>query len=190
HLCYVGSGKTYRGTLSTTESQSKCQNWAQASYRFPQYRSVFFPELMGHNFCRNPGGRKPKPWCFTERGAEEYCEISKCPPGMYPDLLTVETGGTGSGGSGSSDDSSHFGLSNVPVSYFRYALIGTGIIAVILLALLLSLIIYCCRSRKAKAASSKRSAKCEAIHLSKQDNGQQQTIYGYSCDHEMLMDVL
>merc|ERR1719352_1852231 len=33
-----------------------------------------------HNFCRNPAGKKDKPWCFTVDPAKkwEYCEVPEC----------------------------------------------------------------------------------------------------------------
>lgn len=55
-----------------------------------------YPSLRtSKNYCRNPGGKKSSPWCFSHpNGQEEYCDISQCPASMYPYLRDREVMGT------------------------------------------------------------------------------------------------
>ena len=78
--CFVTSnGEDYRGSIATTTGTSnstaaECMHWYDVGLF-----SVKYPELSGHNYCRNPGGGDVKPWCFTEytNGTWEwdYCDI-------------------------------------------------------------------------------------------------------------------
>ena len=64
--CYNGTGETYSGRRNFTESGRPCRVWPSMN-------------PPGHNFCRNPGGHKTRPWCYV--GPEydvEYCHIKKC----------------------------------------------------------------------------------------------------------------
>lgn len=96
HFCYVDSGKHYEGTASTTVTGKSCMNWSDAPSRYGldvsriflraflsiiepyrEYNVNRYPELRyGKNYCRNPGGKKTKPWCYSEpMGQEEYCDV-------------------------------------------------------------------------------------------------------------------
>ena len=77
HSCYIGNGHTYRGTVKETASGDPCRPWSH-QYKF---KSSEYPELMGgHNYCRNPGGAEPGPWCFSdsENFRKEPCNIPQC----------------------------------------------------------------------------------------------------------------
>ena len=79
--CYSGRGRGYNGTLNVTLSEYPCQSWNST---FPHRHLLHlgdYPELEGgHNFCRNPGERGEKPWCFTTNRDTrwEYCGVPKC----------------------------------------------------------------------------------------------------------------
>lgn len=50
---------------------------------------------QSRNYCRNPGGKKTSPWCYSlPHGQEEYCDIAQCPKNMYPHLHQREIMGT------------------------------------------------------------------------------------------------
>ncbi|CDW54189.1 tyrosine protein kinase transmembrane receptor [Trichuris trichiura] len=147
--CYVGSGKTYRGTASVSESGGRCGRWAQFSRLFPHYRSVNHPELTGHNYCRNPGGQKPRPWCFTENGREEYCKLDRCPPDLYPELLQREMG-AGVHGDKNLSSGDRLNFWNLSSDYFQYIMVAAGVLGVLVLAVLAILFVYCFRGRKAR----------------------------------------
>ncbi|XP_028981961.1 uncharacterized protein LOC107038367 [Diachasma alloeum] len=76
--CYWGNGAAYRGLINTSASGLPCLKWM---HHFPQSISDY-PELKGHhNYCRNPGGTEPQPWCYIDvdgRAKKQSCSISRC----------------------------------------------------------------------------------------------------------------
>ncbi|KAH9413899.1 Inactive tyrosine-protein kinase transmembrane receptor ror1 [Dermatophagoides pteronyssinus] len=72
--CYNDNGQSYRGTAMQTQSGSKCLYWSQQIF----LRTSEYPELTGHNYCRNPGGREQQPWCYVQDFRKEFCNLSKC----------------------------------------------------------------------------------------------------------------
>ncbi|VEN42632.1 unnamed protein product [Callosobruchus maculatus] len=72
--CFWDTGKLYRGNQDTTASGNKCIRW---SHQF-RIKPSDYSELAGHNYCRNPGGMEPEPFCFIEQNKREVCGISKC----------------------------------------------------------------------------------------------------------------
>ena len=82
--CYNNNGASYSGTVSSSETGSRCQKWSNTAHT---YMTNLFPALKGsNNYCRNPGGVQTRPWCFTENGNLEYCSISQC-KGQYTTCL-------------------------------------------------------------------------------------------------------
>ena len=80
--CFIGSGVGYRGTVSTTISGKKCQEWSSIS----PHNHFYWHEGLGIDLsrplCRNPSARgfRTAPWCFTkDRNVRwEYCSIPRC----------------------------------------------------------------------------------------------------------------
>ena len=76
-------GQDYRGTLDYTKSGAMCQPWGT---KYPQNHDYTLRHdndgLGRHNYCRNPGGEKERPWCFTLFGPGhpvwEYCDLKYC----------------------------------------------------------------------------------------------------------------
>ena len=68
-------GEEYKGSASTTVGGLTCQRWDS---QYPHTHDEVIYE--GENFCRNPGGRAPFPWCFTtERNVRwQLCDIPFC----------------------------------------------------------------------------------------------------------------
>ena len=74
--CMKGKGRFYQGDLSETKSGLTCKHWDTES-RPP----VVFDELKNaENKCRNAGGEKEKPWCYTNNHTIpwELCHIPYC----------------------------------------------------------------------------------------------------------------
>ncbi|KAI8522094.1 hypothetical protein Bbelb_018480 [Branchiostoma belcheri] len=74
-VCYHGNGMNYRGTWSKTASGADCVQWSapQAGY----YKTEFPWANLDNNYCRNPTGLE-RPFCLTEDGSQEECEIIPC----------------------------------------------------------------------------------------------------------------
>ncbi|KRX82258.1 Tyrosine-protein kinase transmembrane receptor ROR1 [Trichinella sp. T6] len=157
--CYVGIGQSYRGVASTTVTGKKCGRWSQFGKFFPEYRTVNHPELIGHNHCRNPGGKKPQPWCFTDDGHEELCSVEKCPPNMHPELVERETFKT-NGQSNDRPSLDHTNFWNLSSDYFQYIMVAAGVLGVLVLAVMAILFVYCIRSRKAR-----KHKKCSSVYV-------------------------
>ncbi|CAH1229601.1 TLL2 [Branchiostoma lanceolatum] len=82
-----GDGRDYRGNVDYTLEGVTCQKWTS---QWPQAHCVMSRYWLGdkmdglgnHNHCRNPGGRRSRPWCFTTlEGTEwQYCDVRICNP--------------------------------------------------------------------------------------------------------------
>ena len=76
-------GEDYRGRLDYTKSGAMCQPW---NTKYPHYHNYTLygnnDGLGRHNWCRNPGGEKGRPWCFTLLGPGhpvwENCDLNYC----------------------------------------------------------------------------------------------------------------
>lgn len=79
--CYTGTGQNFNASVSVTEKGLVCQAWNSTTPHFHILSPKDHPEIGGgHNYCRNPGGQKVKPWCFTtdENTEFDYCNIPRC----------------------------------------------------------------------------------------------------------------
>ncbi|XP_078585913.1 uncharacterized protein LOC144867718 [Branchiostoma floridae x Branchiostoma japonicum] len=74
-VCYHGIGMNYRGTWSKTTSGANCVEWsaAQAGY----YKTEYPWANLDNNYCRNPTGLD-RPFCLTEDGSQEECDVIPC----------------------------------------------------------------------------------------------------------------
>ncbi|KXJ22816.1 Zinc metalloproteinase nas-13 [Exaiptasia diaphana] len=80
-----GDGRDYRGKLNYTAKGVMCQPWNQQwPHRHNEMQNPNRAErkygLGDHNYCRNPRGRRSRPWCFTtlKRQEWQYCDITIC----------------------------------------------------------------------------------------------------------------
>uniref|UniRef100_A0A915KE26 Uncharacterized protein n=1 Tax=Romanomermis culicivorax TaxID=13658 RepID=A0A915KE26_ROMCU len=146
--CYAGNGVGYRGTVSITEHGKKCQRWIEVRKKFSEYSSSKYLELTDNNFCRNPGGEKTRPWCFTLDNQEEYCNIAKCPvdktsshnSAKDSSSVTESVGENQSSSTGSISANSLAAILGIPASYSPYLFTATGILAFLLIIFLLTLL--------------------------------------------------
>ncbi|XP_055537399.1 tyrosine-protein kinase transmembrane receptor Ror [Wyeomyia smithii] len=81
--CYWETGITYRGILAKSNSDKPCMRWSKLMREISNY-----PELAGHNYCRNPGGEQASPWCYVDlKKTIEFCEIQRCSERMWLYLI-------------------------------------------------------------------------------------------------------
>ncbi|XP_073730080.1 muscle, skeletal receptor tyrosine-protein kinase isoform X2 [Misgurnus anguillicaudatus] len=79
--CYNDRGRFYQGTHNVTVSANPCQRWDLQDPYHPRLSVDVIPELRNaENFCRNPGGKRDRPWCYTTNPNVrwEYCLVPKC----------------------------------------------------------------------------------------------------------------
>ncbi|XP_043831813.1 muscle, skeletal receptor tyrosine-protein kinase isoform X1 [Dromiciops gliroides] len=89
--CYQDKGRLYQGTVNVTVSGIPCQKWSEQSPQVHRRTPQMFPELANaENYCRNPGGERERPWCFTkDRSVRwEYCVVPLC--SSVSPLVTVK----------------------------------------------------------------------------------------------------
>ncbi|XP_066264210.1 neuronal acetylcholine receptor subunit non-alpha-2-like [Branchiostoma lanceolatum] len=74
-VCYHGNGINYRGTWNKTTSGADCVEWSagQAGY----YKTEYPWANLDNNYCRNPVGLD-RPFCLTEDGSQEECDVIPC----------------------------------------------------------------------------------------------------------------
>ncbi|XP_066264750.1 blastula protease 10-like [Branchiostoma lanceolatum] len=83
--CAVGTGASYRGTVSVTATGRTCQGWDEQAPHQHDRTSTNYPNAgLEANYCRNPDG-EASAWCYTtDRLVRwEHCSIPACnvPPG-------------------------------------------------------------------------------------------------------------
>ncbi|CAI5440660.1 unnamed protein product [Caenorhabditis angaria] len=153
HWCYVNTGTQYEGSASQTVTGKTCASWRESTAR--EFNIHRYPELgNSKNYCRNPGGKKSRPWCYSTLGQEEYCELEQCPKDMYPHLS--EGGKKSEGGSGGGLTESITALWDSLDPTGQVALVGGGVFFSLIL-LLLFCCACCCRAKK-KSPGGKRPA--------------------------------
>lgn len=167
HHCYSDNGVTYRGKADLTESGRRCLKWIDVRKKYPQYKSSTYLELTDNNFCRNPGGEKPKPWCIVADGSEEYCNLPRCPPpAPPPGIATANGGGVGNADQSTlstafTDSSNHVAnVLGIPSHYGAYVLLAASGLGVFVLALLLTLVCrtVCGRKKKRQSKHQKKTS--------------------------------
>ncbi|CAG5076840.1 Oidioi.mRNA.OKI2018_I69.PAR.g8563.t1.cds [Oikopleura dioica] len=81
----VAKHMSYAGTISTTRSGRKCQQWRSnephAHYYHKYIVRLYGEDDLWRNYCRNPNGRDGGAWCYTTdpNVPWEYCDIPDCP---------------------------------------------------------------------------------------------------------------
>ena len=79
-------GSDYRGSLDYSEDGITCQRWTST---YPHNHTTLtgnirLDEQYGlgpHNHCRNPAGRRARPWCYVllRKTVWQYCDVQICP---------------------------------------------------------------------------------------------------------------
>ena len=74
-------GRFYQGQQNMTHGGLECQEWFTSEPHTQTMPKGIFPEMnLAKNFCRNPGGTEPSPWCYTKDPLIrwQHCQIDKC----------------------------------------------------------------------------------------------------------------
>lgn len=80
-LCYDGDGSFYRGSVNVTETGLVCQEWsAQVPNQHSHFPSVYPILEDSGNACRNAGGERERPWCYTTNLSVhwQFCNVARC----------------------------------------------------------------------------------------------------------------
>lgn len=123
---------------------------------FSRFNTNTYPSLRNaRNHCRNPGGYRPEPWCYTSpHGEEEPCGLKRCPPGTYPSHMDSAPGQPGTSNNPSLVDSLQNVWQSLSAQWQLAAISGLGLFAVLMLLFL----ICCCCCRKKRRKASEPSA--------------------------------
>merc|ERR1719215_1583560 len=73
-----------------TATGRSCKNWVKEGSVSPTVKGI-----GNHNYCRNPEGKKEKPWCYTVDPTVEFelCEVPECPKdGASPEPWVAPAG--------------------------------------------------------------------------------------------------
>ena len=92
--CYVNTqGEDYKGRVAQTTDGTACVAWNSPLPIAYGITSDKYPLLDGHNFCRNPDGRGPSPWCFIESAGPPITSDTESYPGqgVHWDYCTIST---------------------------------------------------------------------------------------------------
>ena len=79
--CYRGDGRYYKGPVDVTEEGISCQAWAAQMPHQHNRQPTVYPILHeSANYCRNAGGERDRPWCFTSSPKHlwQYCDVREC----------------------------------------------------------------------------------------------------------------
>ncbi|XP_032595238.1 tyrosine-protein kinase transmembrane receptor Ror isoform X1 [Drosophila grimshawi] len=86
--CYWEDGSSYRGVQNVSSSGKSCLRWSWLMKEISD-----FPELIGQNYCRNPGSAEKSPWCFVDdRSLDrniEPCGIPKCVDKIWLSIISI-----------------------------------------------------------------------------------------------------
>ncbi|XP_030383320.1 tyrosine-protein kinase transmembrane receptor Ror [Scaptodrosophila lebanonensis] len=86
--CYWEDGSSYRGITEVSSTGKTCLRWSWLMKEISD-----FPELIGQNYCRNPGGVESSPWCFVDDTSFERiiepCNIPKCAEKMWLNAILI-----------------------------------------------------------------------------------------------------
>ncbi|XP_056662192.1 muscle, skeletal receptor tyrosine-protein kinase isoform X2 [Monodelphis domestica] len=148
--CYQDKGRLYQGVINVTVSGIPCQKWSEQTPHIHRRTPQMFPELSNaENYCRNPGGERERPWCFTKDRAVrwEYCAIPLC-TSVTPLVTVKPSADIPDWSSSSSTFSPTYSMTVIIAIISSFAVIGFLTMTALL----------CCRQRRRQWKNKKRES--------------------------------
>ncbi|KAI8508493.1 hypothetical protein Bbelb_135920 [Branchiostoma belcheri] len=73
-------GVTYFGTANTSHNNVRCLPWntVDDAHNLNLVYPAYLPGWWYHDFCRNPDGSRPRPWCYTSAAVKQECDVPTC----------------------------------------------------------------------------------------------------------------
>lgn len=139
--CRMGNGRYYMGNVNVTQSGIPCQHWnSQRPHTHIQPPDVFPQVQDAENYCRNPGGEEPYPWCYTmdESMRWAHCNVPLCANSSDMPMLRNER--------------TKYAIEMPMTPMNILILAGAGLVAIVIIHLLFLLCYRCIRYRRARAA--------------------------------------
>ena len=66
--------RIYVGTENMTEDGQPCMNWSEVTEEdYSEYE-----ETRGHNYCRNPGVKEDREFCYINQTHTGFCAVKTC----------------------------------------------------------------------------------------------------------------
>lgn len=138
----MGNGRYYMGNVNVTQSGIQCQQWSSQKPHTHIQPPPVFPQVQdAHNYCRNPGGEEPYPWCYTtdESVRWAYCDVPRC-ANSSTDTPTLR------------NDRNKYSMDLVLTPVNILILAVAGLVVIVVVHLMFLLCYRCIRYRRTRAA--------------------------------------
>ncbi|TMS35575.1 hypothetical protein L596_002951 [Steinernema carpocapsae] len=161
HWCYVDNGSNYEGSVSVSKSGKQCMYWTKST-KASDLIETFSKLKNSKNYCRNPGGVRSSPWCYTSPYSQpEECDVAKCPSNYYPNLRDTVSSDSSDNSVGTSngpivenpflDKMTNF-MSSMSSQWHIAAMCGVATLAIVLLLFFICCMCSCRKKRKASSS--------------------------------------
>ena len=70
--------RLYTGDVNVTKSGNPCKKWTEISQNY-----THLPFIGDHNYCRNPGRKEDREFCYVSKKKKELCIVRTCGKNIY-----------------------------------------------------------------------------------------------------------